>query len=78
MDAVGHTMLNDWDDKNDDVWALGSGLSNLTTLVMVEVPAVGKAGNYLDWIARGLEMNVVKRFWLNPCPIKTGARLFVL
>ena len=47
-------------------------------LVMVEVPAVGKAGNYLDWIARGLEMNVVKRFWLNPCPIKTGARLLVL
>ena len=62
MDAVGHTMLNDCDDKNDDVWALGSGLSNLTTLVMVEVPAVGKAGNYLDWIARGLEMNVVNGF----------------
>ena len=27
---------------------------------MVEVPAVGKAGNYLDWIARGLEMNESK------------------
>ena len=35
---------------------------NYEDLVMVEVPAVGKAGNYLDWIARGLEMNVVKDF----------------
>ena len=24
---------------------------------MVEGPAVGKAGNFLDWIAGGLEMN---------------------
>ena len=29
---------------------------------MVEGPAVGKAGNCLDWIARGLEMNVIKDF----------------
>ena len=27
---------------------------------MVEGPAVGKAGNFLDWIAGGLEMNEVK------------------
>ena len=25
-------------------------------LVMVEGPAVGKAGNFLDWIAGGLEI----------------------
>ena len=29
---------------------------------MVEGPAVGKAGNCLDWIARGLEMNEIKDF----------------
>ena len=29
---------------------------------MVEGLAVGKAGNCLDWIARGLEMNIVKGF----------------
>ena len=37
-------------------------------LVMVEGPAVGKAGNFLDWIAGGLEMNGVKDFG-NPCPL---------
>ena len=31
-------------------------------LVMVEGPAVGKAGNCLDWIARGLEINEIKGF----------------
>ena len=31
-------------------------------MVMVEGPAVGKAGNCLDWIARGLEMNEIKGF----------------
>ena len=36
--------------------------------VMVEGPAVGKAGNFLDWIAGGLEMNGVKDFG-NPCPL---------
>ena len=37
-------------------------------LVMVEGAAVGKAGNFLDWIAGGLEMNGVKDFG-NPCPL---------
>ena len=37
-------------------------------VVMVEGPAVGKAGNFLDWIAGGLEMNGVKDFG-NPCPL---------
>ena len=36
--------------------------------VMIEAPAVGKAGNFLDWIAGGLEMNGVKDFG-NPCPL---------
>ena len=31
--------------------------------VMVEGPAVGKAGNFLDWIAGGLEMNLVFIFF---------------
>ena len=39
-------------------------LSNVSanSLVMVEGPAVGKAGNCLDWIARGLEINETKDF----------------
>ena len=37
-------------------------------LIMVEVPAVGKAGNFLDWIAEGLGMNELKDFG-NPCPL---------
>ena len=32
-------------------------------LVMVEGAAVGKAGNFLDWIAGGLEMNLVFIFF---------------
>ena len=37
-------------------------------LVMVEGPAVRKAGNFLDWIAGGLGMNELKDFG-NPCPL---------
>ena len=33
-------------------------------LVMGEGPAVGKAGNCLDWLARGLEINGIKDFAL--------------
>ena len=36
--------------------------------VMVEGPAVGKAGNCLDWIAGGLEMKELKDLG-NPCPL---------
>ena len=32
-------------------------------VVMVERPAEGKAGNFLDWIAGGLEMNLVFIFF---------------
>ena len=39
---------------------------------MVEGPAVRKAGNFLDWIAGGLEMNELKGFG-NSCPLWTGA-----
>ena len=37
-------------------------------LVMVEGPAVGKAGNFLDWIAGGLEIKGLKDSG-NPCPL---------
>ena len=37
---------------------------------MVGGPAVGKAGDCLDWIAGGLERNELKDFG-NLCPIKT-------
>ena len=39
---------------------------------MVGGPAVGKAGDCLDWLAGGLEMKELKDSG-NPCPIKTGA-----
>ena len=35
---------------------------------MVDGPAVGKAGDCLDWIAGGLEMKRLKDFG-NPCPL---------
>ena len=41
-------------------------------LVMDEGPAVGQAGNCLDWIARGLEMNVVKDFGGTPVRLRQG------
>ena len=39
---------------------------------MVDGPAVGKAGDCLDWLAGGLEMKELKDSG-NPYPIKTGA-----
>ena len=47
--------------------------SAMWQIVMVK----GPAGNCVDWIASGLEMNGIKDFGFNPCPIKTGVRLFV-
>ena len=41
-------------------------------VVMVEGPAVGKAGNCLDWIARGLEINSTK-FSLGSCYLFLGS-----
>ena len=43
-------------------------LIQVSVLVMVEGPAVGKAGNFLDWIAGGLGMNELKDFG-SPCPL---------
>ena len=37
-------------------------------IVMVEGPAVGKAGDNLDWIAGGLEIKELKDLG-NPCPL---------
>ena len=37
-------------------------------MVMVEGPAIGKAGDSLDWIAGGLEMKELKDLG-NPCPL---------
>ena len=42
---------------------------------MVEGPAVGKAGDCLDWIAGGLEKNELKDFG-NLCPLWTEPPLF--
>ena len=39
---------------------------------MVDGPAVGKAGDCLDWIAGGLEIKELEDLG-NPCPLKTGA-----
>ena len=39
---------------------------------MVDGPAVGKAGDCLDWIAGGLEKNELKDFG-NLCPLWTEA-----
>ena len=41
---------------------------SLKLLVMVDGPAVGKAGDCLDWIAGGLEMKELKDSG-NPCPL---------
>ena len=42
-------------------------------VVMVEGPAVGKAGDDLDWIARGLERKNKLGDFGNPYPLWTGA-----
>ena len=42
-------------------------------IVMVEGPAVGKAGDDLDWIARGLERKNKLGDFGNPYPLWTGA-----
>ena len=55
------------------VWKSKMSLFKSKTIqVMVEGPAVRKAGNFLDWIAGGLEMNELKGFG-NSCPLWTGA-----
>ena len=43
-------------------------LIRVSVLVMVEGPAVGKAGDSLDWIAEGLEIKELKDLG-NPCPL---------
>ena len=42
---------------------------------MVEGPAVGKAGNFLDWIAGGLEMKELKDSG-NPVRFRQGPHIF--
>ena len=47
---------------------LGQLLDQVFVLVMVDGPAVGKAGDCLDWIAGGLEIKGLKDSG-NPCPL---------
>ena len=55
-----------------EVGMLAATANYPSVIVMVEGPAVRKAGNFLDWIAGGLEMNELKGFG-NSCPLWTGA-----
>ena len=43
-------------------------ITKMIMTVMVEGPAVGKAGDSLDWIAGGLEIKELKDLG-NPCPL---------
>ena len=55
------------DMNNKIIWD-GRKVTNWVTIGMVDGPAVGKAGDCLDWIAGGLEIKGLRDSG-NPCPL---------